>query len=234
MFVSAIRVFFFWLSICKAYLKLPNTFYFFLSFWIVWEEQLCCCGRVTLELEGAGIIFSSAIISMCDVWLCQLSISSLQRNARWMVIGIPPLLLVDFNHFGMDTTWLICLRWVTFSIFASSEHTWAWPHFSIFLSWFVQSYLCVWCTAICLHSSSLKTSLPQPDIIMVKWPFSQPLSLTYFNYFCFGLVWFVSFFFSWGCLIPCVFSVTQNPRMAEVGRDLWSSSSPTFLLSRIT
>lgn len=98
----------------------------------------------------------------------------------------------------MDTTWLICWIWGAISIFASSEHTLTWPHFSTFLRWFVQSYLCAWCTTMCLHPSCLKASPRHPDIIAVAWLFSQPLSL---------LLIFIRSLFCSDCLIPCLFSV---------------------------
>lgn len=77
----------------------------------------------------------------------------------------------------MDTTWLIFCIWGAISTFGLSEHTFMWPHFPTFLRWIVQSYLCAWCTAMRLHPSCLKASLPHPDTIAVAWLFSQPLSL---------------------------------------------------------
>lgn len=189
MFVCVLTIFSFCLSVHRAYMKLLNTLY--------WEEDLHHGERATVRLERSGIIFRRIIFLIPNVWVCHSAMSSCQRQ-WWVVISTLPFLPEECNHFRMDTTWLICWKWETISIFSLSECTLTWPHFSAFLRWFVQSYLCVWCTAMSSHASCLKASPLHPDIIAVTWLFSQPLCLLFI---------FIGRLFGRHCLILCLFSV---------------------------
>lgn len=203
MFISVLIIFSFCLSVHRAYMKILKTLY--------WEEDLHCAERVTVGLEESGIIFRWAIFLIPIVWVCHSATPSCQKE-WWVVIGTLPFLPKESNHFRMDTTWLICWIWETISIFSLSEHTLTWPCFSAFLRGFVQSCLCVWCTAMGSHPSCLKASPPHPDITAVTWLFSQPL--------CFLFIFIRRLFFRY-CLICCLFS---SPPLKNILHERWRMS----------